>query len=166
MSGVQKFIHRIDSISEWSGRIFAWLSLPMVVFMAYDVIMRYLFQAPTKWAYEMTWMQYGALFMLGGAYGLKYKLHVRVDIIYVRWSKRTQAIFDFLDLSVYLFPRVLYPDQAQLDLRLLFLGGLGDLLHQLLAAAGLPHQDRHVPRPDSFCSAGDRGIHPPGDLCF
>ena len=66
MTGVQKFIHRIDSISEWSGRIFAWISLPLVVFMAYDVIMRYLFQAPTKWAYEMTWMLYGALFMLGG----------------------------------------------------------------------------------------------------
>ena len=92
MTGLQKFIHRIDSISEWSGRISAWISLPLVVFMAYDVIMRYLFQAPTKWAYEMTWMQYGALFMLGGAYGLKYKLHVRVDIIYVRWSRRTRAM--------------------------------------------------------------------------
>jgi TRAP-type mannitol/chloroaromatic compound transport system permease small subunit len=104
MTGVQKFIRRIDSVSEWSGRIFAWISLPLVLFMAYDVIMRYLFQAPTKWAYEMTWMQYGALFMLGGAYGLKYKLHVRVDIIYTRWSERTKAIFDFLVYVLIFFP--------------------------------------------------------------
>jgi TRAP-type mannitol/chloroaromatic compound transport system permease small subunit len=104
MTGVQKFIHRIDSISEWSGRIFAWISLPLVLFMGYDVIARYLFQAPTRWAYEMTWMQYGALFLLGGAYGLKHKLHVRVDIIYVRWPKRTRAIFDFLTYILIFFP--------------------------------------------------------------
>ncbi len=107
MTGIKKFIHRIDTISEWSGRICCWISLPLVVFMAYDVIMRYLFQAPTRWAYEMTWMQYGALFILGGAYGLKYKLHVRVDIIYNRWSKRTQAIFDFLTY-IFIFAPVFY----------------------------------------------------------
>jgi len=104
MTGLQRIVHRIDSISEWSGKIFCWISLPLVVFMAYDVIMRYLFQAPTKWAYEMTWMQYGALFMLGGAYGLKYKLHVRVDILYIRWSKKNRAIFDFLTYILIFFP--------------------------------------------------------------
>lgn len=104
MSGVQKVIQRIDSISEWSGKIFAWISLPLVFCMSYDVIMRYLFQAPTKWAYEMTWMQYGALFMLGGAYALKHRLHVRVDIIYNRWSPRTRAIFDLMTYILIFFP--------------------------------------------------------------
>ncbi|NWF57159.1 MAG: TRAP transporter small permease subunit [Syntrophaceae bacterium] len=104
METLRKFVHRIDSISEWSGKIFSWLSLPLVLFMSYDVIMRYLFQAPTKWAYETTWMLYGALFILGGAYGLKHKLHVRVDILYNRWSSRTRAIFDFLVYILIFFP--------------------------------------------------------------
>jgi len=104
MDKLRSFVGRIDSVSEWSGRIFCWISLPLVLFMSYDVIMRYLFQAPTKWAYEMTWMQYGALFMLGGAYGLKHKLHVRVDILYNRWSSRTRAIFDLLVYILLFFP--------------------------------------------------------------
>ncbi len=101
---MKRIIHRIDRISEWTGKICAWISVPLVGFTAYDVIMRYLFQAPTKWAYEMTWMQYGALFMLGGCYALRYKLHVRVDIIFNRWSPRTQAIFDLVTYLVIFFP--------------------------------------------------------------
>jgi TRAP-type mannitol/chloroaromatic compound transport system permease small subunit len=104
MENIKKIVQRIDSISEWSGRIFSWISLPLVLFMSYDVIMRYLFQAPTKWAYEMTWMLYGALFILGGAYGLKHKLHVRVDILYNRWSPQTRAIFDLMVYILIFFP--------------------------------------------------------------
>ena len=98
------------SIRSASGpaRYAAWISLPLVVFMAYDVIMRYLFQAPTKWAYEMTWMQYGALFMLGGAYGLKYKLHVRVDIIYIRWSHPARGRFLIFLTYLFIFFPVFY----------------------------------------------------------
>jgi TRAP-type mannitol/chloroaromatic compound transport system permease small subunit len=104
MENLRRIVHRIDSISEWSGKIFSWFALPLVLFMSYDVIMRYLFQAPTKWAYETTWMLYGALFILGGAYGLKHKLHVRVDILYNRWSPRTRAIFDLMVYIVIFFP--------------------------------------------------------------
>jgi TRAP-type mannitol/chloroaromatic compound transport system permease small subunit len=104
MENLRKIVHRIDSLSEWSGKVFSWISLPLVLFMSYDVIMRYLFQAPTKWAYETTWMLYGALFILGGAYGLKHKLHVRVDILYNRWSARTRAIFDLWVYILIFFP--------------------------------------------------------------
>ncbi len=100
----KNLVARIEAISEWSGKICSWLSVPLVLFMSYDVIMRYLFQAPTKWAYEMTWMQYGALFILGGAYALKNKLHVRVDIFYNRWSPRNRAIFDMLTYILIFFP--------------------------------------------------------------
>ena len=104
MEKLKKLVHRIDSISEWTGKTSAWLALPLVLFMTYDVIMRYLFQAPTKWAYEMTWMLYGALFMLGGCYGLRHKLHVRVDILYNKWSPRSRAIFDFFTYLIIFFP--------------------------------------------------------------
>lgn len=100
----KRLVYRIESISEWSGKIFAWLNVPLVLFMSYDVIMRYLFQAPTKWAYEMTWMLYGAVFILGGAYALKHKLHVRVDIFYNRWSMQKRAIFDLVTYILIFFP--------------------------------------------------------------
>ncbi|MGQ9696045.1 MAG: TRAP transporter small permease subunit [Thermodesulfobacteriota bacterium] len=104
MNRWKRLVMRIESISEWSGKITSWLSVPLVFFMSYDVIMRYLFQAPTKWAYEMTWMLYGALFILGGAYALKHNLHVRVDIFYNRWPLRKRAIFDIVVYILIFFP--------------------------------------------------------------
>lgn len=96
MEKLRKVVGVIDNVSEWSGRIFCWLIVPLVCGTVYDVFMRYVFQAPTKWAYELTWMEYGALFMLGGAYGLKRQAHVRVDVIYNRYPARVQAVFDTL----------------------------------------------------------------------
>jgi len=104
MEKLKKIVTRIENLTEWSGKIFAWIVIPLVAFTVYDVIMRYLFQAPTKWAYEMTWMQYGAHFMLGGAYTLKYKLHTRVDVIFARFAPRTKAIFDVVIYLVLFFP--------------------------------------------------------------
>lgn len=104
MNRWKRLVIRIESISEWSGKMTSWLSVPLVFFMSYDVIMRYLFRAPTKWAYEMTWMLYGALFILGGAYALRHKLHVRVDIFYNRWSARNRSIFDMIIYMVIFFP--------------------------------------------------------------
>jgi len=104
MDGLKKFIKVIDLVSEWSGRISCWIIVPLVMGTVYDVLMRYFFQAPTKWAYELTWMEYGALFMLGGAYGLRHHIHVRVDVIYNRYSERAQAIFDSLMYLIIFFP--------------------------------------------------------------
>jgi TRAP-type mannitol/chloroaromatic compound transport system permease small subunit len=100
MNALRKAISCIELVSEWAGKIACWLIVPLVLGTVYDVIMRYFFQAPTKWAYELTWMEYAALFMLGGAYGLKHKLHVRVDVLYNMYPKRVQAWFDTL---MYLF---------------------------------------------------------------
>lgn len=97
---VKKYVFYIEKMSDYSGKIACWIIVPLVLGTVYDVIMRYYFHAPTKWAYEMTWMEYGALFMLGGAYGLLHGLHVRVDVLYNKYPKRVQAWFDTL---LYLF---------------------------------------------------------------
>lgn len=104
MEGIKKFIGAIDLISEWSGRAAAWLIVPLVMGTVYDVLMRYLFKAPTKWAYELTWMEYGALFMMGGAYALRHHIHVRVDIIYNLYPPRVRALFDALMYLIIFFP--------------------------------------------------------------
>jgi TRAP-type mannitol/chloroaromatic compound transport system permease small subunit len=91
---IEKYIYYVDKTSDWVGKIACWIIVPLVLGTVYDVFMRYVFQAPTKWAYEMTWMEYGALFMLGGAYGLLHKLHVRVDVIFKNYPARVQLWFD------------------------------------------------------------------------
>ena len=104
MKTLIKIVKVIDTVSEWSGRIVCWLIVPLVCGTVYDVLMRYFFKAPTKWAYELTWMEYGALFMLAGAYGLLHKVHVRVDIIYNMWPERAKATFDALMYLIIFFP--------------------------------------------------------------
>lgn len=104
MKIVRQFVGVIDGVSEWSGRIFCLIIIPLVAGSVYDVFMRYLFRTPTKWAYEITWMEYAALFVLGGAYTLKQHGHIRVDIFFNRLSLRGRAIFDTLIYLAIFFP--------------------------------------------------------------
>lgn len=90
----------LDKIALASGHITAWLILPMVLSLTYEVVARYVFNAPTEWAYDMTFMLYGSFFMLGAAYTLQRKGHVRTDSFYAGWSPRRQAA---TDLAGYLF---------------------------------------------------------------
>jgi TRAP-type mannitol/chloroaromatic compound transport system permease small subunit len=94
----------IDAVSEWTGRVVAWLIAPMVASLVYEVGARYLFDAPTVWAYDMTYMLYGTFFMVGAAYTLKHKGHIRTDSFYGAWSVRTQGRVDTACYLVFFFP--------------------------------------------------------------
>ena len=93
-----------DRISEWSGRIFVWLVIPLTVVVVYEVISRRVFNAPHIWATEVTNYLYGPHFMLVAAYTLLYKSHVSIDIIYGRYSPRTRGILDIITYVVFFFP--------------------------------------------------------------
>ena len=97
-------ISRIDWFSLWTGRIVCWLTVPIFVSMAYEIIVRYAFTAPTMWAYDISRMLYGALFMLGAGYGLYRGIHIRADFIYRHWSPRTQGIVDGTLYILFYFP--------------------------------------------------------------
>ena len=98
-------IRIIDAISKWSGRIVAWLILPLIAAMTYEVAIRYLWQ-PTQWAYDTSYMLYGALFMLGAAYTLYRGAHIRTDFLYQKWSVRTQATVDAICYLSLFFPGI------------------------------------------------------------
>ena len=93
-----------DAVSEWSGRIFVWLIIPLTVVVVYEVISRRVFNAPHIWATEVTNYLYGPHFMLVAAYTLLYKSHVSIDIIYGRYSPRTRGILDIITYLVFFFP--------------------------------------------------------------
>ena len=94
----------LDGITRWSGWIVAWMILPMVGSLVYEVIGRYFFNAPTIWAYDMTYMLYGSFFMLGSAYTLLQKAHIRTDLFYDNWSPRVQGCVDLACYLLLFFP--------------------------------------------------------------
>jgi len=100
-------IQAIDRLTTWVGRSFAWLILLMAFGMGYEVLSRYLFTAPTAWAYDMSYILYGTLFMVGGAYTLSRNAHVRGDFLYRLWKPRTQARVELTLYFVFFFPGIL-----------------------------------------------------------
>jgi len=100
-----RVIRAIDAISDWSGRIFAWLVLPLIGVMAWEIFVRHVAR-PTQWAYELSYMIYGAMFMLGAAYTLYRGSHIRTDFLYQTWSVRTQATVDALCYLLLFFPGI------------------------------------------------------------
>ena len=101
------FSRLADRVSLWSGRIVAWLIIPMVLSLVYEVVARYGFNAPTVWAYDMTYMLYGTFFMLGAAYTLRQDGHIRTDSFYGEWSPRRQGAVDAIGYFVFFFPPLL-----------------------------------------------------------
>lgn len=97
----------IDKISSWFGKAFAWLIIVMTLGVSYEVFMRYAMRNPTTWAFDVTYIMYGALFMMGGAYTLSRDSHVRADFIYRLWRPRTQARLEFVLYVLFFFPGVL-----------------------------------------------------------
>lgn len=102
-----RIVRFLDGISLWSGRIVGWLIIPMVGSLVYEVIARYVFDSPTVWAYDMTFMLYGSFFMLGSAYTLLKKGHIRTDSFYQNWSVKRQGWTDAVCYLLFFFPAML-----------------------------------------------------------
>ncbi len=100
-------IRIVDKLNIWVGKVVCWLLVPMCLAMVYEVIARKFFIAPTMWAYDISRMLYGALFMLGAAYALLRGVHIRADFIYRNWSHKTQGWIDGTLYLVFYFPGLL-----------------------------------------------------------
>ncbi len=97
-------IRIIDTFTDLTGSIFAWLSVPLVAAVTYEVIARYLFDAPTVWAFDATYMLYAALFMLGAAYALHKGAHIRTDFFWENFTPRTKGLINSISYIVFFFP--------------------------------------------------------------
>jgi len=101
-----KAIALLELPSVLVGKLGAWLILPMVGALVYEVVSRYIFDAPTIWAYDMTYILAGSLFMLGSAYALRQGSHVRADFILSTQPPRWQAAVDIVLYVVVYFPAI------------------------------------------------------------
>ena len=97
----------IDTVNLWVGKLAAWLLVPLMAAMVYEVFMRYVFTAPTRWAYDVSRMLCGASFVLGAAYALSKGIHIRADFIYRKWPVKVQGWVDTLLYLVFYFPSML-----------------------------------------------------------
>lgn len=81
----------IDALNEKIGLLTSYLALPLIGVVAWEVVMRYIFNAPTYWAFEATTFLYGVHFVLGFAYTHKHDGHVAIDVFESRLPQRPRA---------------------------------------------------------------------------
>ena len=103
---VQSFLHTIDGISTWVGKVFAWLIVVLMTVVCVEVFKRYILNAPTAWIFDLDNMLYGTLFMMCGAYTLAQNAHVRGDFLYSSMRPRMQAGLDIVLYVVFFIPGI------------------------------------------------------------
>jgi TRAP-type mannitol/chloroaromatic compound transport system permease small subunit len=104
---MQRILIAIDRLNTWIGKIFSWSIVAMTLVITYEVFSRYVFSAPTSWAYDVSYMLYGTLFMMAGPYALARNGHVRGDFLYRKWPPRVQASVDLTLYILFFFAGVL-----------------------------------------------------------
>jgi TRAP-type mannitol/chloroaromatic compound transport system permease small subunit len=104
---VNSFITVVDQFTAWVGKVFAWCIVIMTFATAYEVFVRYLLRDPTAWAFDVSYMMYGTLFMMAGAYTLSRGGHVRGDVLYRLWRPKVQAIIELILYIIFFFPGII-----------------------------------------------------------
>ena len=102
-----KTVRVIDKFTDTTGMWLTWLNLPLVAAVSYEVIARYVFNAPTIWSFDVTYMLYGTIFMLGAAYALHKGAHIRTDFFYEKWSAQTKGMVDSISYILFFFPSLI-----------------------------------------------------------
>jgi len=102
MDGIRTFLKKIDTLSEWCGRLFSWFIVTIILLSVFEVFTRRILGKPTIWTHEILSYLFCAAIMLTMAYTLKYKQHVAVDLIYARFTPRTKAILDIITFIFFL----------------------------------------------------------------
>lgn len=97
-------INWIDALNQRLGRAVSWMTLMLVLITIYDIVMRYVFKSGSVWIQEAEWHLFAANFMLAGGWTLLRGGHVRVDLLYTRFSPRMQAVVDLAGTVLFLFP--------------------------------------------------------------
>jgi TRAP-type mannitol/chloroaromatic compound transport system permease small subunit len=104
MKLLEKIVNFIDKLNDKIGYFVGWITTIMVLLVFYDTFMRYAFHKGNVALQELEWHLFAIVFLLGAAYTLKEGGHVRVDIIFLKLSKKTKAWIDFLGTFLFLIP--------------------------------------------------------------
>ena len=103
---MRRFLFGVDRFNSLVGKAFGWCIFALTLAISYDVLTRKFLSQRTQWAFDTTYMLYGVLFMMAGAYTLSRNGHVRGDIFYRGWSVRTQARVDLVLYFAFFIPGI------------------------------------------------------------
>ena len=103
---MQGWLLAVDRISAFFGKAFAWLIIGLTLLISFEVFCRYVLNSPNDWVWDTTYILYGILFMMAGAYTLSRNGHVRGDVLYGFFPVRVQAGLDLLLYFLFFFPGV------------------------------------------------------------
>jgi TRAP-type mannitol/chloroaromatic compound transport system permease small subunit len=107
LMSIQSLLHGIDQLSKSVGHAFAWCIVILTLGTSYEVFVRYALSDPTDWAFDMSYILYGALFMMSGAYALSRGAHVRGDMFYRKMPPRVQGGLDLVLYVLFFYPGVI-----------------------------------------------------------
>jgi TRAP-type mannitol/chloroaromatic compound transport system permease small subunit len=108
-------IRMIDTLSGSFGLLAAWVVAPLIIATVYEVFSRYVLNAPTIWAYEIAYMAMGANFLLGSAFTLRERAHIRIDVVYAHFAPKTKAVIDCIGYAFLLLPTLWWLTPALWD---------------------------------------------------
>lgn len=104
---IARFVYGVDRLSKTIGHAFAWCIVILTFGTSYEVFVRYALNNPTSWAFDFSYILYGGLFYMAGAYTISRGGHVRADMFYRLWRPRVQAVVELALYVVFFFPGVL-----------------------------------------------------------
>jgi TRAP-type mannitol/chloroaromatic compound transport system permease small subunit len=104
---LQRLLIPVDRVSTFVGQFFAWTILLLTLAVSFEVFSRYALGAPTDWAFDASYILYGTLFIMAGAYALSRNAHVRGDFLYRAWQPKTQAWMDLILYFLFFFPGII-----------------------------------------------------------
>ncbi|MET0575741.1 MAG: TRAP transporter small permease subunit [Mesorhizobium sp.] len=107
MAGLLALSRGIDRLNEFIGKWVSWSILLAVLVSAGNAVIRKAFNMSSNAWLELQWYLFGAAFLLAAAYTLKQNEHIRIDIVYGMFSRRTQHWIDLLGHIFFLMPFVL-----------------------------------------------------------
>lgn len=103
---LQRLVRAIDRLSGATGFFGSCLVVPLFCVMFYEVALRFFFNLPTFWAYELGWMLTGAHFSLGIGYVLREGGHIRIDFLFAQFGPKQKALLDLLIYVCFLLPAI------------------------------------------------------------
>lgn len=108
-----RWIERVNMLSERVGALLGWLTVLMILIGAFNALGRYAgrfigVNLSSNAYLELQWYLFSAIFLLGASYALSKGAHVRVDVLYSRFSPRIRAWIDLLGGLVFLLPFTLF----------------------------------------------------------
>ena len=97
-------IRALDALNEAVGRVVSVVAVIFAAIIIYDVIMRYAFGDPTRWAFDVSKQLYGFYFVMLGGYALKHQSHVRVDLLVEKFGATPRRWVEIAGYVIFFFP--------------------------------------------------------------